>query len=98
MSTDTAFVIGCLAVFGSRIPENLRLFLLSLAIFDDVGAILIVAIGYGGALNWGALGVAGLGFVTVTAIARLGVRSIPVYFAVGGASGSRSMLLASTQP
>ncbi|MDH3791962.1 MAG: Na+/H+ antiporter NhaA, partial [Rhodospirillales bacterium] len=51
MATDTAFVIGCLALFGPRIPPTLRLFLLSLAIFDDVGAILVVAIGYGDALH-----------------------------------------------
>lgn len=55
MATDTAFVIGGLALLGSRIPPSLRLFLLSLAIFDDVGAILVVAIGYGGALSWSAL-------------------------------------------
>ena len=48
MSTDTAFVIGCLAILGARLPHSLRLFLLSLAIFDDVGAILVVAIAYGG--------------------------------------------------
>lgn len=84
MSTDTAFVIGCLAVLGSRVPGSLRLFLLSLAIFDDVGAILIVAIGYGEPLNWVALGTAGLGLAVVAGIARLGIRSIPVYFAMGG--------------
>ena len=84
MSTDTAFVIGCLAVLGLRVPQDLRLFLLSLAIFDDVGAILVVTIGYGGALNLLALGVAGAALVAVAAIARLGVRNIPVYFAVGG--------------
>ncbi|WP_370674094.1 Na+/H+ antiporter NhaA [Pleomorphomonas sp. PLEO] len=84
MSTDTAFVIGCLAVLGSRIPQNLRLFLLSLAIFDDVGAILVVAVGYGGHPNWLALGAAGLGLMTVATIARLGVRGLPVYFALGG--------------
>lgn len=83
MSTDTAFVIGCLAILGSRIPQGLRLFLLSLAIFDDVGAILVVTIAYGKTLNWLALGVAGLGFVAVAAAARLGVRSIPTYFAMG---------------
>ena len=84
MSTDTAFVIGCLAVLGPRIPETLRLFLLSLAIFDDVGAILVVTIAYGEILNWVALCVAGLGLVAVAAAARLGVRSIPIYFTMGG--------------
>lgn len=83
MATDTAFVIGCLAILGSRIPLSLRLFLLSLAIFDDIGAILVVAIGYGGALNLPALALAGLGFGVVAVIALLGVRSIPVYSLMG---------------
>ncbi len=84
MATDTAFVIGCLALLGSRIPQSLRLFLLSLAIFDDIGAILVVALGYGATLNWIALGLAGLGLGAVAGIARLGVRSILIYFAIGG--------------
>jgi NhaA family Na+:H+ antiporter len=84
MATDTAFVIGCLALFGARIPPTLRLFLLSLAIFDDVGAILIVAVGYGEALHWGALALGLLGLATVAGAARLGIRSIPVYFLLGG--------------
>lgn len=84
MATDTAFVIGCLAILGSRVPQSLRLFLLSLAIFDDIGAILVVAIGYGGTLNWIAIGLVALGLAVVAGIARLGIRSIPVYFAVGG--------------
>ncbi len=84
MSTDTAFVIGCLAILGSRVPLSLRLFLLSLANFDDIGAILVVAVGYGGTLSWIAIGLVGLGLVVVAGIARLGIRSIPVYFAVGG--------------
>lgn len=83
MATDTAFVIGGLAVLGAKIPLNLRLFLLSLAIFDDIGAILVVAIGYGGVLNIYALGLAGLGLGFVAAMARFGIRSIPAYFAVG---------------
>src|SRR5690606_2557087 len=61
MATDTAFVIGCLAILGSRVPLSLRLFLLSLAVFDDIGAIVVVAIGYGDALSWPALALAGLG-------------------------------------
>jgi NhaA family Na+:H+ antiporter len=84
MSTDTAFVIGCLAVLGSRVPQSLRLFLLALAIFDDIGAILVVAVAYGGAVHWTAIGLVGLGLAVVAGIARLGVRSIPVYFAIGG--------------
>lgn len=84
MSTDTAFVIGCLALLGSRVPESLRLFILSLAIFDDVGAILVVTIGYSHGLNVIALGAAGLGLAAVWGMARLGVRSLPVYFALGG--------------
>jgi Na+:H+ antiporter, NhaA family len=84
MATDTAFVIGCLALFGSRIPPSLRLFLLSLAIFDDVGAILVVAVGYSDALNWTALTLGVLGLAVVAGAARLGIRSIPVYFLFGG--------------
>jgi NhaA family Na+:H+ antiporter len=75
MATDTAFVIGCLAILGRRIPQSLRVFMLSLAIIDDIGAILVVAIGYGGELDWGALVFAGLG---------IAVRSIPIYFMAGG--------------
>lgn len=84
MSTDTAFIIGCLGLLGSRVPESLRLFLLSLAIFDDVGAILVVTIGYGDPLNWISLGAAGLGLAAVAGISQLGVRKIAVYFAIGG--------------
>lgn len=85
MSTDTAFVIGCLALLGSRVPGSLRLFLLSLAIFDDIGAILIVAVGYCEPLNWVALGTGGLGFAFVAGIALLGIPSIAVYFVMGSA-------------
>jgi NhaA family Na+:H+ antiporter len=85
MATDTAFMIGGLAVLGSRIPHSLRLFLLSLAIFDDVGAILVIALGYSSSPNWLAFGVAAGGLVVVAAIRRLGVRHLVVYFALGGA-------------
>ena len=84
VATDTAFVIGCLALLGSRIPPSLRLFLLSLAIFDDVGAILIVAfVGYGGALHWPVLALAVLGRAAVAGAARIGIRSAPIYFLLG---------------
>lgn len=85
MATDTAFVIGCLALFGPRIPPSLRLFLLSLAIFDDVGAILVVAAGYGSTMNWTALTLAAVGLAAVAGASHLGIRSIPIYVGLGGA-------------
>lgn len=84
VATDTAFVIGCLVLLGSRIPPSLRLFLLSLAIFDDVGAILVVAFsGYNEALNWEALAVAISGLIAIAGAARIGVRSTPIYLFLG---------------
>lgn len=82
-STDTAFAIGCLALLGTRVTPSLRLFVLSLTIFDDVGAILVVALGYGGTVSWTALGAAALTLVVVAGAARLGVRSLPMYFGLG---------------
>jgi NhaA family Na+:H+ antiporter len=83
MATDTAFVIGCLALVGSRIPQSLRVFMLSLAIVDDIGAILVVAIGYSSHIAWGALALGILGVTIVRGMALLGVRSVPIYFLVG---------------
>ncbi|MFP4003084.1 MAG: Na+/H+ antiporter NhaA [Alphaproteobacteria bacterium] len=85
VATDTAFVVGCLALFGTRIPPALRLFLLSLAIFDDVGAILVVAVGYGESLNWIALGLAMFSLAVIAGAARIGIRSVPIYFVFGAA-------------
>jgi NhaA family Na+:H+ antiporter len=83
MATDTAFVIGCLALLGRRIPQSLRVFMLSLAIVDDVGAILVVAIGYSSQLDWGALALGVVGVASVRGMGMLGIRSIPLYFLVG---------------
>jgi NhaA family Na+:H+ antiporter len=84
MATDTAFVIGCLALLGSRIPQTLRVFMLSLAIIDDIGAILVVAIGYSSHIAWPALALAALGVAVVRAMAALGFRGFPIYFLIGG--------------
>lgn len=83
MTTDTAFVLGGLALLGARVPLSLRLFLLSLAIFDDVGAIVVVAIAYGDALRWGALLVALAVVAGVLLAARAGIRGAPVYLLAG---------------
>ena len=83
MATDIAFVVGCLAVLGPRVPPGLRILLLTLAIADDIGAILIIAIGYTSDLNLFALCWGVLGIGVAPGLARLGVRSVPIYFAVG---------------
>ena len=83
MATDIAFVVGCLAVLGRRVPSGLRVMLVSVAIADDIGAILVIAIGYTEALDWTALGFGALGIAAVVALARLGVRSVPVYVVMG---------------
>ena len=84
MATDTAFVIGCLALLGSRVPQPLRIFMLSLAIVDDIGAILVVALGYSSEIAWIPVALAALGVALVSAMARLGFRGFPIYFLVGG--------------
>jgi NhaA family Na+:H+ antiporter len=79
MATDIAFVVGCMAMLGSRIPRGLRVMLLSLAIADDIGAILVIAVGYAQGLNllWLAAGLSG--FVVIYVLGWLGVRSFGVY-------------------
>lgn len=83
MATDIAFVVGCMAVLGSRVPPGLRVMLLSLAIADDIGAILVIAIGYTDAIHWGPLAAAAVGLVAMYAAGRAGVRSVGVYAAIG---------------
>ncbi len=83
MATDTAFVIGGLGLLGSRIPQSLRIFMLSLAIVDDIGAILVVTIGYSSHIVWGALAWGAFGVAVVPALTRLGVRNTAIYVLVG---------------
>ena len=83
MATDTAFVIGCLALLGPRAPQGLRVFLLSLAVVDDIGAILVVAIGYSHAINWVALAFGVVGFAVVRGMALLGIRDLRLYVLAG---------------
>jgi len=82
MATDIAFVVGTLAILGKRIPPGLRVLLLSLAIVDDIGAILVIAIGYTSSLDYTAL-LMGIGFIGLfILLQKAGVRNVAVYTAV----------------
>ena len=83
MATDIAFVVGFLALLGSRVPPSLKILLLAVAIVDDIGAILVIALFYsnGTSLPALALAVTGLG---LTVLSRwLGIRNIGVYALIG---------------
>jgi Na+:H+ antiporter, NhaA family len=83
MATDIAFVLGVLALLGPRIPSGLRLFMLSLAVIDDIGGIAVIAVVYAGDITMSSLGLAGLLLGAVIAVRWLGVRSIPIYLLLG---------------
>ena len=82
-ATDIAFALGVFSVFGQRLPVALKLFLLSVAIFDDIGAIVIIALFYSSDLSTLSLGVAAAGLVVLFALNRLGVRRQAMYFVAG---------------
>ena len=78
-ATDIAFAIGVLALLGSRAPTSLKLFLVTVAIVDDMGAVAIIALFYTAALNIPALVAAALILVAMLLMNRLGVRSLLAY-------------------
>jgi NhaA family Na+:H+ antiporter len=83
MATDIAFVVGFLALLGKRVPLGLKILLLALAIVDDIGAVLVIAVFYTSDIVWSALGFAAGGFVITTILNRIGVRTVPIYVVVG---------------
>jgi len=83
MATDTAFVLGALAIFGQHTPVQLRVFLLSLSVVDDIGALSAIAIFYSDEIDLMALGIAGLCVFAFIGLSRMQVWRGPAYFAVG---------------
>ena len=83
MATDIAFALGVLALLGPRVPPQLRIFLAALAIADDIGAVLVIAVFYSTGVVWGALALAGLLVLLSLGMNAAGVRRPLGYALVG---------------
>jgi NhaA family Na+:H+ antiporter len=82
-ATDIAFALGILALLGSRAPVALKVFLLAVAIIDDLGAIMIIAIFYTSDLSTNALTLSMLGFALAVTLNRMGVQRFAPYLIIG---------------
>ncbi len=82
-ATDIAFALGVLSMLGSRVPTSLKLFLLTLAIFDDIAAIVVIALFYGTELSILSLSLALIGVTALLLLNYLGVGRIAAYVLIG---------------
>ena len=82
-ATDIAFALGVLSLLGSRVPQSLKLFLLTLAILDDMGAIIIIAIFYTSDLSLNALAISILAIIALFILNRRGVTRLTPYIVIG---------------
>ena len=83
VATDIAFALGVVALFAPGLPQAARVFLLSLAIVDDIGAILVIAVAYSSGLVWSNLALACAGLLLIAVLRRFGIGFWPVYLLVG---------------
>ncbi len=83
IATDIAFSLAILTALGRRIPVALRIFLASLAIADDIGGVLVIAVAYTSKLHWFWLGATAVLFAVGLVMNRLGVIRLPVYLGLG---------------
>ncbi len=83
MATDIAFALGILALLGSRVPPTLKVFLTALAIADDIGAVLVIALFYTAEVHWVPLAIAGILLLFIIAAGRIGIRSGAIYVILG---------------
>jgi len=83
MATDIAFVVGALALLGKRVPHGLKVFLLTLAIVDDIIAVLVIALFYSSQIKLAWLAAAAAGTLAVVAMNRLGIRTVAGYLLAG---------------
>ncbi len=82
-ATDIAFALGVLSLLGKRVPAALKVFLLSVAIFDDIGAIVVIALFYTADLSWLSLAVAAGLILALAALNRVGVMRPAAYILIG---------------
>lgn len=85
MATDIAFSLGVLAMLGKRVPVSLKIFLTTLAVVDDIGGIIVIAVFYSGHIQYMLLAYAAIGFALLLLGSALHIKSKVFYLTIGGA-------------